>query len=690
MPATAKRHWLFVVRLAFVCLILLLSAAAFAEQTPQQNGDQNDLQLYRLESMERRLESAERSGERLLVAAVVLAMLLLAVVLTGAWRAYLRWHSERLNATARNARQLMRDIKAELDRPQLAHLRSGYELRRIMRRLRRGATLAASDARMLAECGMNGDMPASLYLTARALLAETSGEWHLAAKWLDGLVMSGMKDDADVLLHLAHVHDNIAAADEDAQSRRRHLALSKQYYAQFAFVLPADYRDMPPPPKAAPQQPKPQPPQKAEVAEPPPPKAEVAESPPPKVEVAESLPPQKEQVAESLPKPQQPPKENVAESPPVKEQIAESPPPKPQPPQKTEVAVSSPPPKEKVADVSPPKERAAELLPPVKGQVAESSLPKPQIPPKEKVAGKVAESLPPPKVPPAVASLPPKVRVAEASSSKPQLSPKVQVAESPKPKDKVAELPKEKVGELPPGEKVAVSSPPGEKVAVSSSPSPKRQYESAPPVLFADARQIAEADREQSQEPVKRAVANARNATQDGYAAMLSYWRGGSLPLIPLVPILPPPADAKGAQLMMWSEIAHGNRRMYRAALALSVHGRNRHLDAAIKHYNRAQMHQTGDYLYHNFGLAYVARALHTPEKDRQQYFKMAADKFVAGNAMRPHYFDFSLAALYALANDGEQCRQWLQESGAADKDALRAAEFDNVRGHRWFAEFAG
>lgn len=170
---------------------------------------------------------------------------------------------------------------------------------------------------------------------------------------------------------------------------------------------------------------------------------------------------------------------------------------------------------------------------------------------------------------------------------------------------------------------------------------------------------------------------------------MLNALRGGPLPLMPLVPILPPPAGIKGAQKTMWDALAEGNREMYRAALALSVRARSRCLAAAVKHYTMAQRHHTNEYLCHNTGLAHIAIAMHSPAEKRQAHFRMAAGMYAAGNAARPHYFDFSLAELYALAGDAEQCRKWLQQS-AADKDDLRSPVFDNMRGHQWFSDIGG
>ena len=466
------------VRRIVIVLALLAAAAASAEpwQTDSRISDESKLQLHRLESVERRIDNAERQGDRWLVVGALM-MFLLAFLLTGIWRAYLRMHGERLHSSVRGARQLMRDVRAELERPQLAHLRAGYQVRKMMRRLRDGATLAESDMKMLADCRTDGDLPAALYMAVRALQAELQNDWHSAVEWLNGLCDSGMQADVDVLLHLAYAHNKLAAVSEDVPSRQRHLELSEKYYARFAVVLPPDYRQMPLPPK-------------------------------------------------------------------------------------------------------------------------------PQLPPKVQ-----AESPPPP------------------------------LAQS---------------------------------------------YQAAPQVIFADGDQIAAMLADKKSRIIK--------LIRKGYAMLINYLRGNPLPLMPILPVVPPP-DVAGAGLRMWDEMATGNRQMAVAAAALSVRARNRHFAVAINHYARAQAHHTNETLCHNWGLALLAKALHLPRSKRQMTFRRAADMFAAGNAVRAHYFDFSLAVLYALADDGEQCRKWLQQSAASatlDVQSLSDPVFDNVRGQSWFAGFAG
>ena len=236
------------VRRIVIVLALLAAAAASAEpwQTDSRISDESKLQLHRLESVERRIDNAERQGDRWLVVGALM-MFLLAFLLTGIWRAYLRMHGERLHSSVRGARQLMRDVRAELERPQLAHLRAGYQVRKMMRRLRDGATLAESDMKMLADCRTDGDLPAALYMAVRALQAELQNDWHSTVEWLNGLCDSGMQADVDVLLHLAYAHNKLAAVSEDVPKAAS--GTSEKYMRGLRLSCRSDYRQMPLPPK---------------------------------------------------------------------------------------------------------------------------------------------------------------------------------------------------------------------------------------------------------------------------------------------------------------------------------------------------------------------------------------------------------------------------------------------------------
>jgi len=82
-------------------------------------------------------------------------------------------------------------------------------------------------------------LPTVLHFIARTLVAENDGNWNTALQMLEQLRAMDAKDP-DVLLHLSHVHKNIAAKITDRQNRNRHERLAYQYYAMFTSSVKAE------------------------------------------------------------------------------------------------------------------------------------------------------------------------------------------------------------------------------------------------------------------------------------------------------------------------------------------------------------------------------------------------------------------------------------------------------------------
>ena len=166
-----------------------------------------------------------------------------------------------------------------------------------------------------------------------------------------------------------------------------------------------------------------------------------------------------------------------------------------------------------------------------------------------------------------------------------------------------------------------------------------------------------------------------------------------ALPLLPtpIISDLPERAESE-AEMEMWAQIRRGDLCMEQAANVFNLRRRHRLVDRALSHYTQAQGNKTNRTLYLNWGLALLGKALHMPPKKRDPFFNAAVDKFLAGNVIAPHEFDFALASLYAIIGRGPECRRWLEasrQSETLDMESLRhAADFDGVRGQPWFAEF--
>ena len=139
------------------------------------------------------------------------------------------------------------------------------------------------------------------------------------------------------------------------------------------------------------------------------------------------------------------------------------------------------------------------------------------------------------------------------------------------------------------------------------------------------------------------------------------------LPLVPAPPVSEIPLAAAGARLSMWQEVRKGDLYMVRATTAKTMRQRNRQIDASISHYAQAQSHESNETLYQNWGKALLAKALHLPAKKRAPLFNAAVDKFMAGNVVKKNYFDFSLAMLYAIMDNPEECKKWLDKAANSD-----------------------
>ncbi|MGU9951435.1 MAG: hypothetical protein ACNYPH_03865 [Gammaproteobacteria bacterium WSBS_2016_MAG_OTU1] len=160
---------------------------------------------------------------------------------------------------------------------------------------------------------------------------------------------------------------------------------------------------------------------------------------------------------------------------------------------------------------------------------------------------------------------------------------------------------------------------------------------------------------------------------------------------VPGLSVVPKTAETP-AELSMWEQIRKGDLCMAQAESIMSIRRRNNIIDKALTYYAKAQVHKTNETLYLNWGLAFLGKALHLPEKKRDPFFNAAIDKFMAGNVISPHQFDFVLASLYGIIGHANDCRKWLaksQESGKINQESLRSApDFDNVRNLPWFTEF--
>ncbi|MGI9298155.1 MAG: hypothetical protein ACR2QC_09695 [Gammaproteobacteria bacterium] len=628
---------------AVVLCALLFSAAVVAaepdaasplrekiEQLEEQFHQQELLALRRVEGVEVRMETLDRNINRVFLIFGLSAALILAFVI-GHQRARNRLDSERVNRAVRETETLNADIRRELNRPEMEFLRVGHFLRRLMRQFAENG-VSAGDIVQIRVIGNDPNMPVSLHYTAQVLAAEYEERWHDAEESLEQLRQLDAEDPF-VLLHLSHVHTRIAEQKGDVRDRKRHLQTASRYYAQFAVAAQME-TETPARPQIPPSPPAPQ---KAAVAAPPRTEIQSRQTPAPPVTVSKT--------PEAKPQFAPPPRETGIRPPSA---IAQKPPPP------TVAAASG-------------DSESRENVPPRPSAPPQSEIVKPRTPtisaPPETVPKTVPES-----APSAVVSPKPVFQKPESESAKPAPSPATaETAQKSRPE--IAAQTREDAP--PPETKIN-----GETKTVPRGAAAGVSWNAIGVALSA----------------IKSGSANLLSDVRGAAGKIVGGADGGPPPFLPVPAASEVPEKAGAAETEMWKCIRRGDLRMAQAANAPGLRRRNRLIDQALACYAQAQGHRTNETLYLNWGLSLLGKALHLPEKKREPFFNAAIDKFLAGNVIAPHRFDFSLATLYAIIGREMECRQWLaaaRESGTLDAESLRhAPDFDGVRRQPWFAEF--
>ncbi|MGI9306044.1 MAG: hypothetical protein ACR2P5_01935 [Gammaproteobacteria bacterium] len=713
MPPTANRRARGGAAAAMRALVLYFAvwafAAASAQETPPEQPGQSEyreladkvdearrefhtqdlLGLRRIESVEAQMNLQNRNINRILLIAGLSAALALALV-AGRQRAQNRLANERVNRAVREAEVLIGDIRREIARPEMEFLRAGHFLRRMMRRFFDDRT-APEDILRARAFGQDAHLPASLHYMAQALIAGYEKRWEDAAGFLEQLRFLE-PEDPFVLLHLSNAHEQIAAETTDKQAKKRRRQISGQYYAQYAEIVRIKNTLDAEPPEVLPS------PQKRQsfAAPAPLPAPSAPKVAPP---VSQIQPPAVSRPAVSQPLAEKtPPQISAAEK--ILPPVSEIKPP----------AVSQP-----LAEKTPPEISATEKTAPPVSEIKSPAVSQspavkvsPEISAKAKTSPPVSEIKPPAVSQPPAEKTPPEIS-AEAKTS-PPVSEIKPPAVSQSPAAKASPQISAEAKTLPP---VSEIKPPASATAqaagrasdssgTNSSGANANAAHKTPrraPVNNNAAASVSSFQKTFSAARgagniIKRGCLDAWQEVQNAALKITGGETAASLPLLP-TPIISdiPEQTESAAESEMWKQIRKGDLCMEQAANVFNLRRRHRIIDRALVHYAQAQGHKTNRTLYLNWGLALLGKALHLPPKKRDPSFNAAIDKFLAGNVIAPHKFDFALASLYAIIGRAGECRRWLEtsrESGMLDRESLRnAADFENVRRQPWFAEFA-
>ena len=676
------------------------------EELEQRFVRQEILALQRVEDVETRIEILDRHFNRVFLILGLSAALAL-MLFAAHQRSRNRLNTERLNRAVREADMLRDDIRRELHRPETEFLRIGHFLRRMMRESldAKPAERHFSEIRAIIR---DPNVPVSLHYMAQILLFEHDSRWRDAEHVLEQLRQMD-PEDPFVLLHLFHVHTRISESSGDSYDRKRHRQTANQYYAQFAVI--AQTKDIPASPATAKKSP-------------PAPK-----TPPPAIAAAES---ESENASKTAENDSEFDSESAAEN--IAKNAAES--------ESKSAAESESESASKIAenvsesDSESVAKSAAESKSKTSENVSESDSENIVKNAAESESKSAAES-----VSESASKTSEKVSESDSESASENIVKNAVESES-KTSENVSESDSESVSESESktSENVSesdsesesgaevqtnISKPQSEIVHTKPAQSPPVKTEFAPPqIVPPKPPKTAETKPVPKMPPSLPSAANGKKRPAENLLmkkiGKLS-WRGiggaiknktvnliseatnvagkinnganGDIPPFLPVPAISELPEKKGtAESEMWKCIRAGDLAMAQAAAVANMRHRNRLIDRALISYAQAQGHKTNETLYLNWGLSLLGKALHLPLKKREPFFNAAIDKFLAGNVISPHRFDFSLATLYAIIGRETECKQWLataRESGTLNLESLHhAPDFDGVRNQPWFAEF--
>ena len=655
------------------------------EELEQRFVRQEILALQRVEDVETRIEILDRHFNRVFLILGLSAALAL-MLFAAHQRSRNRLNTERLNRAVREADMLRDDIRRELHRPETEFLRIGHFLRRMMRESldAKPAERHFSEIRAIIR---DPNVPVSLHYMAQILLFEHDSRWRDAEHVLEQLRQMD-PEDPFVLLHLFHVHTRISEGSGDSYDRKRHRQTANQYYAQFAVI--AQTKDIPASPATAKKSP-------------PAPK-----TPPPAIAAAES---ESENASKTAENDSEFDSESAAEN--ITKNAAES--------ESKSAAESES--KTSENDSESASENIVKNAAESESKSAAESVSESASKTSEKVSESDSESASENIVKNAVES-----ESKSASESASKTSENVSESDSEsvsESESKTSENDSESESESSAEVQTNISKPQSEIVHTKPAQSPPVKTEFAPPqIVPPKPPQPAETKPVPKMPPSLPSAANGKKRPAENLLmkkiGKLS-WRGiggaiknktvnliseatnvagkinnganGDIPPFLPVPAISELPEKKGtAESEMWKCIRAGDLAMAQAAAVANMRHRNRLIDRALISYAQAQGHKTNETLYLNWGLSLLGKALHLPLKKREPFFNAAIDKFLAGNVISPHRFDFSLATLYAIIGRETECKQWLataRESGTLNLESLHhAPDFDGVRNQPWFAEF--
>ena len=207
-----------------------------------------DVLAQRVANAESRLADAREYLDRLLLIFLVSIVLVL-FLFANNLRLHHRGATQRILRISREAEIALGGLKREMANPEMENMRTAQALRTMMRRLREGSlsALPPNLAAQVEAAAAHPHLPVMVHLMAVALLSEQRADWRGARAHLARLHEMDERD-ADVLLHLSHVHRRLAEKFGDENDMK----MSYRYYTRFAMNEGRSdpQFELPPPPAA--------------------------------------------------------------------------------------------------------------------------------------------------------------------------------------------------------------------------------------------------------------------------------------------------------------------------------------------------------------------------------------------------------------------------------------------------------
>ena len=606
----------------------------------QEMREQQLAESRRIESVEDRLSIMIDYIDRVLVI-FGLSLILVLILVIAHQRSQNRLSRERVDKAVREAQLLMDNINRELARPEMEWLRIGQFLRTKMRNFF-DTGITQQDVNQIMHWLNNPNLPVSQHYMAYALVAEYQANWDDAIEALEKLRLLAA-EEVFVFLHLANVYGKLAANTEIKKNQDRYSRSSNEYYVKYATALGA--AGAPLTVNVAAEKPQIKPHITATVKHDKPPAATVVSKivMPERQDIAKptiaaTVKHDKPSAATAVSKIVMPEKQDIAKP--------------------TAATVT-----ETIATTSPAKETP--FIKPVtkqsfvyKTQSASSIIPNPELSSLSSVKDNGCDT----SDATALATIP--------------------------------EMPIQPVADSSAVVKVANGANGAAVGDVANAQLPAAPV-SAEKITNTISLQFAKRwlNKDNIVNHLSKVSKVTGNIKEKVTQVVLKGGVDESLPSLPVPVISEIPQQVESeVEIRMWSHIHNGDLYVARAGNALNFRRRHQLLDKALYQYAEAQGYKTNVTLYMNWGLALLGKALHMPDKKRSLFYNSAIDKFMAGNAVQSHHFDFVLASLYAIIGQEQECQRWLEksrDSGTLDNESLRhAPDFDGMREKEWFAEF--